>query len=172
MSKTLYGDTLVRLRRTARMGLAAEIQWNLLPPLSFASTEVSVAAALEPAYEVAGDSVDYAVDPDVAFDPTILDGKSARSITPPRTNWAQQLDTPPFRAYPVTGGITFTYGGLEVDDDGTVLRGDGTLIEGLFACGELVGGVFFGGYPGGSGLTSGAVFGRRAGVGAAARAQL
>jgi serine phosphatase RsbU (regulator of sigma subunit) len=66
VSKTLYGDTLVRLRRTAPMGLAAEIQWNLLPPLTFASTEVIVAAALEPAYEVAGDSVDYAVDPDVA----------------------------------------------------------------------------------------------------------
>jgi serine phosphatase RsbU (regulator of sigma subunit) len=66
VSKTLYGDTLVRLRRTAPMGLAAEIQWNLLPPLTFASTEVSVAAALEPAYEVAGDSVDYAVDFDVA----------------------------------------------------------------------------------------------------------
>jgi serine phosphatase RsbU (regulator of sigma subunit) len=66
VSKTLYGDTLVRLRRTAPMGLAAEIQWNLLPPLTFDSTEVSVAAALEPAYEVAGDSVDYAVDFDVA----------------------------------------------------------------------------------------------------------
>lgn len=66
VSKTLYGDTLVQLRRTAPMGLAAEIQWNLLPPLTFASTEVSVAAALEPAYEVAGDSVDYAVDLDVA----------------------------------------------------------------------------------------------------------
>jgi tricarballylate dehydrogenase len=68
----------------------------------------------------------------------------------------------------VTGGITFTYGGLHVDRTGAVLRDDGTSIDGLFACGELVGGVFFGGYPGGSGLTSGAVFGRRAGIGAAA----
>ena len=83
---------------------------------------------------------------------------------------AQRLDTPPFRAYPVTGGITFTYGGLRVDGAGAVLRDDGSRIDGLFACGELVGGVFFGGYPGGSGLTSGAVFGRRAGTGAAARA--
>lgn len=66
MSKQLYGDSLVRLRRTAPMGLAAEIQWDLLPPLTFASPEISVAAALEPAYEVAGDSVDYAVDPEVA----------------------------------------------------------------------------------------------------------
>lgn len=66
MSKTLYGDSMVRLRRIADMGLAAEIQWNLLPPLTFASPALSVAAALEPAYEVAGDSVDYSVDPDVA----------------------------------------------------------------------------------------------------------
>jgi hypothetical protein len=66
VTKTAYGDTLVRLRRTGPMGLAAEIQWSLLPPLTFASADVSVAAALEPAYSVAGDSVDYAVDADAA----------------------------------------------------------------------------------------------------------
>ena len=66
MTKTLYGDTLVRLRRRAELGLAAEIQWSLLPPLTFASDRVSIAAALEPAYHVAGDSVDYAVDAGVA----------------------------------------------------------------------------------------------------------
>ena len=108
-----------------------------------------------------------AVDENVPFDPTSLDGKSAIGLDPPRSNWAQRLDTPPFRAYPVTGGITFTYGGLEVDEAGRVMREDGSAIEGLHACGELVGGVFFEGYPGGSGLTSGAVFGRRAGAGAA-----
>jgi serine phosphatase RsbU (regulator of sigma subunit) len=62
MSKTLYGDTLVRLRRSSQMGLAAEMQWSLLPPLTFSTSSVTVAGALEPAYEVAGDSVDYAVD--------------------------------------------------------------------------------------------------------------
>jgi tricarballylate dehydrogenase len=108
-----------------------------------------------------------AVDESTPFDPTIKDGKSARGLTPPRTNWAQRLDTPPFRAYPVTGGITFTYGGLKLGTNGEVLREDDTPIEGLFACGELVGGVFFNGYPGGSGLTSGAVFGRQSGYGAA-----
>lgn len=61
-TKTMYGDAIVRARRLAHMGLAAEIQWALLPPLTFASSDVVVAAALEPAYEVAGDSVDYAVD--------------------------------------------------------------------------------------------------------------
>jgi hypothetical protein len=62
VSKTLYGDTIVCARRLSEMGLAAEIQWGLLPPLTFASQEVVVAGALEPAYKVAGDSVDYAVD--------------------------------------------------------------------------------------------------------------
>ena len=85
----------------------------------------------------------------------------------PKTNWAQRLDTPPFRAYPVTGGISFTYGGLKVSENGEVLRPDSSPIAGLYACGEIVGGVFFGGYPGGAGLTAGAVFGRAAGYGAA-----
>ena len=116
------------------------------------------------------DTFNEAVDETVPFDPTSLDGKAAIGLDPPRSNWAQRLDTPPFRAYPVTGGITFTYGGLEVDGHGRVMREDGTAIDGLYACGELVGGVFFEGYPGGSGLTSGAVFGRRAGSGAVATA--
>ncbi|MEM6973750.1 MAG: FAD-dependent tricarballylate dehydrogenase TcuA [Pseudomonadota bacterium] len=109
-----------------------------------------------------------AVDESVPFDPTTRDGKGAPGLTPPRSHWAQKLDTAPFRAFPVTGGITFTYGGLKVGAAGEVLRGDETAIPGLYACGELVGGVFFNGYPGGSGLTSGAVFGRQAGYGAAA----
>jgi Stage II sporulation protein E (SpoIIE) len=62
MTKTLYGDTVVRLRRQRAMGLAAEIQWGLMPPLTFATRQVTIAAALEPAYLVAGDTVDYAVD--------------------------------------------------------------------------------------------------------------
>ncbi|WP_299024430.1 FAD-dependent tricarballylate dehydrogenase TcuA [uncultured Sulfitobacter sp.] len=109
-----------------------------------------------------------AVDEACPFDPTVLDGKGTAGITPPKSNWAQKIDAGPFRAFPVTGGITFTYGGLKVDTDGTVTARDGSKIEGLFACGEIVGGVFYAGYPGGSGLTSGAVFGRRAGYGAAA----
>lgn len=66
MTKTAYGDDIVRLRRTSVMGLAAEMQWSLLPPLTFACEHATVAAALEPAYEVAGDTVDYAVDGHVA----------------------------------------------------------------------------------------------------------
>jgi tricarballylate dehydrogenase len=111
-----------------------------------------------------------AVDSQTPFDPTIKDGKGTQGLDLPKSNWAQTIEKGPFRAYPVTGGITFTYGGLKVGENGAVQRADGSAIDGLFACGELVGGVFFNGYPGGSGLTSGAVFGRRAGYGAAEHA--
>ena len=60
-----YGDSIVIATRSTEIGLASEIQWGLLPPLTFASTEVAVAGILEPAYDVAGDSVDYAVDADL-----------------------------------------------------------------------------------------------------------
>ena len=105
------------------------------------------------------------VDINTTFDPTILDGKSTNGLEIEKSNWAQKIDKGPFKAFPVTGGITFTYGGLKVDKNGLVLDTKDNPIKGLFACGELVGGVFFNGYPGGSGLTSGAVFGRIAGYG-------
>lgn len=113
------------------------------------------------------DDYNRAVDDSTQFDPTILDGKGTAGLPLAKSNWAQKIDQGPFRAYPVTGGITFTYGGLKVDANGAVLEKKDQSIPGLFACGELVGGVFYNGYPGGSGLTSGAVFGRRAGIGAA-----
>jgi len=108
-----------------------------------------------------------AVDLSTPFDPTLLDGKSTIGLKLNKTNWANTLDTPPFRAYPVTCGITFTYAGLKVDRNAAVLDHNDQAIQGLYACGELVGGVFYHGYPGGSGLTSGAVFGRIAGSSAA-----
>jgi tricarballylate dehydrogenase len=106
-------------------------------------------------------------DPKTAFDPTIKDGKSSTSAGLSKSNWAQSIDAPPFRAYPVTGGITFTYGGVKISSNASIMDKAGSPMPGLFACGEMVGGVFWGGYPGGSGLTSGAVFGRIAGVNAA-----
>jgi len=109
----------------------------------------------------------YAVDESVDFDPTILDGKGTKGLDLNKTNWANKIDQAPFRAYPVTCGITFTYAGLKVDENAAVLNKEGQVINGLYACGELVGGVFYNGYPGGSGLTSGAVFGRIAGKSAA-----
>lgn len=113
-------------------------------------------------------SYNDSVNDTVEFDPTTLDEKNTPGLMLPKSNWAQKIDTGPFKAYPVTGGITFTYGGLKVSDDGAVLNTKGDVIAGLYAAGEMVGGVFFEGYPGGSGLTSGTVFGRRAGASASA----
>jgi tricarballylate dehydrogenase len=109
------------------------------------------------------DEFNRAVDDSIEFDPTRLDGKCTSGLNLNKTNWANKLDTPPFRAYPVSCGITFTYLGLRIDMSAAVLDESDLPIPGLFACGEMVGGLFIDGYPGGSGLTSGAVFGRLAG---------
>jgi tricarballylate dehydrogenase len=102
------------------------------------------------------------IDLDVVFDPTIKDGRRA-SVRPPKSNWASPLDQLPYYAYPVTCGITFTFGGVRGDTNGRVLSDDGEPIPGLYACGEMLGGLFSGNYPGGTGLAAGMVFGRRAG---------
>ena len=101
------------------------------------------------------------------FDPSIKDGKRTEGIDPPKSNWAQPLDSPPFYGFAVTCGITFTFGGLRIDEDARVLDRSNNPIPGLHAAGELVGGLFYFNYPGGTGLTSGAVFGRRGGRAAA-----
>lgn len=105
------------------------------------------------------------------FDPSRLDGKRTRGLDVDKTNWAVELDTPPYEAYPVDCGITFTYGGLKSSTDGEVLNTSGRPIAGLYVAGEMAG-SFYSNYAGGSGLTKGAVFGRRAGVHAARKAQL
>jgi tricarballylate dehydrogenase len=97
----------------------------------------------------------------------VLDGMHTSGIQPPKSNWAQKLDTPPYVAYPVTGGITFTFGGLRINDDAQVIGTDWAPIAGLYTCGEMVGGLFHYNYPLGTGLMSGAVFGRIAGRSAA-----
>ena len=98
------------------------------------------------------------------FNPMRRDGKATLDLAIPKSNWANPLDTPPFEAYAVTCGVTFTFGGLKiVPDAGAVLDTTETPIPGLYAAGELVGGLFYFNYPGGSGLVSGSVFGRIAG---------
>ena len=104
-----------------------------------------------------------AVDAATPFDPTIKDGRGTSGLDVPKSNWANRLEAPPFAAYGVTCGITFTFGGLAVDAEARVLGEDGAPLPGLFAAGELLGGLFYFNYPGGSGLTAGAVFGRVAG---------
>jgi tricarballylate dehydrogenase len=111
-----------------------------------------------------------AVQTDVPFNPTVKDGRGTTGLEIPKSNWANTLDTPPFEAYQTTCGITFTFGGLNINTSTEVLDAGGAPIPGLFAAGELVGGLFYFNYPGGTGLTSGAVFGRLAGDQAAKRA--
>jgi tricarballylate dehydrogenase len=108
---------------------------------------------------------------DGTFNPAIKDGKRTRGIEPAKTNWALPLEKPPFVAYGVCCGITFTYGGVMVNNAGEVLHGNGSPIPGLYAAGEITAGIFYHNYPSGSGLMLGAVFGRIAGMSAAAFAR-
>jgi len=111
-----------------------------------------------------------AVRKDIEFNPNIKDGRRTEGLAIDKTNWANTIEDGPFEAYQVTCGITFTFGGLRINTDAEVLDQSGKHIPGLYACGEMAGGLFYFNYPGGSGLTYGSVFGRRAGRGAAARA--
>jgi tricarballylate dehydrogenase len=104
-----------------------------------------------------------AVRTDVPFNPNIKDGRRTEGLAVPKSNWANTIDTPPFEAYAVTCGITFTFGGLKINNHAQVMSSDGPPIPHLYAAGELVGGIFWFNYPGGSGLTNGSVFGRIAG---------
>ncbi len=108
-----------------------------------------------------------AVRQDVPFDPNTKDGRGAAGLPVPRTNWANTIDTGPFEAYAVTCGITFAFGGIRITTDGQVVDTAHKPIPGLFAAGEMVGGLFYFNYPGASGLTSGSVFGRLSGASAA-----
>ncbi|KAK0901145.1 hypothetical protein LTS16_020628 [Friedmanniomyces endolithicus] len=113
--------------------------------------------------------------PEAQLNPAIKDGLSTQSskmkLDLAKSNWALPIVKPPFLAVKVTSGITFTFGGLAINpENAAVLREDDSEIEGLFCAGEMVGGLFYGNYPGGSGLTAGSVFGRRAGRAAAERA--
>jgi tricarballylate dehydrogenase len=104
-----------------------------------------------------------AVRQDIPFNPNVKDGRRTEGLAIPKSNWANTLDTPPYEAYAVTCGITFTFGGLKINNHAQVMSSDGDKIPGLYAAGELVGGIFWFNYPGGSGLTNGSVFGRIAG---------
>src|ERR1700686_3942111 len=104
-----------------------------------------------------------AVGPAGRFNPNIKDGRRTEGLAINKSNWANTFDSPPYEAYAVTCGVTFTFGGLRITSDGEVLNTDYRPIRGLYAAGELVGGLFYFNYPGGTGLMAGSVFGRIAG---------
>jgi tricarballylate dehydrogenase len=108
---------------------------------------------------------------DIPFNPNVRDGRCTEGLSINKSNWANPLDAPPFDAYHVTTGITFTFGGLKVTREAAVEDRYGGTIPGLFAAGEMVGGLFYQNYASGTGLMSGASFGRIAGAHAARFAQ-
>ncbi|WP_199433698.1 FAD-dependent tricarballylate dehydrogenase TcuA [Qaidamihabitans albus] len=139
-----------------------------MPGISVESADTLEELALRLGVNVAGfvatvKSFNDSIDTGRAFEPAVKDARRA-DTTPPKSNWASPIETPPFFGYPVTCGITFTFGGLKADTHGRVLSTRGGPIAGLYVCGEMLGGLFSGNYPGGSGLAAGMVFGRRAGA--------
>jgi succinate dehydrogenase/fumarate reductase flavoprotein subunit len=114
--------------------------------------------------------------PSQTFDPAKKDGVSTQSskmrLPLAKSNWALPIEKGPFTAVEVTTGITFTFGGLAIDPKTAAVVSEATRrpIDGLYCVGELLGGLFWDNYPGGSGLTAGTVFGRIAGRCAAAAA--
>jgi len=150
------------LRDEYRIRQVTKVAANTLEELVAKLDDVDASAALA---EIR--TFNAAVDIATPFNPAIKDGRAAKGLTIPKSNWANPIDTPPFAAYAVTAGITFTFGGLRISQAGNVIDTEGAAIPGLYAAGELVGGLFYFNYPGGTGLMSGAVFGRIAGTSAA-----
>lgn len=107
-----------------------------------------------------------------AYDMSAADGRSTSGLEPPKSNWALPVDQPPFRAYPLRCGVTFTYLGVAVDRRARVLDGHDRPLPGVFAAGEVMAGnVLLHGYLAGFGMTIGTVFGRIAGKEAAQHAR-
>jgi tricarballylate dehydrogenase len=153
------------LRDEYRIKRVTKVRADTLEDLVKKLDDVNAAKALETIKAYNG-----AVMTDVPFDPNVKDGRGTQGLAVPKSNWANTIDQAPFEAYAVTCGLTFTFGGLKIDTNARVVDTDGAVIPGLFAAGELVGGLFYFNYPGGTGLMNGAVFGRIAGTTAGERA--
>ncbi|MGE3960493.1 MAG: FAD-dependent tricarballylate dehydrogenase TcuA [Dehalococcoidia bacterium] len=153
-------QTIHRLRDEYRIKEATKAEANSIPELaSNLGIDVGGLVRTIEAYNAACQ--------DGQYDPSKLDGLSTVGIEPPKSNWALPLNQPPYVGYAVTCGITFTFGGLRIDaKSAQVLDTEDAPIPGLYAAGELVGGLFWHNYPGGTGLMAGAVFGRAAGASA------
>jgi tricarballylate dehydrogenase len=103
-----------------------------------------------------------------SFDHTVHDDCRTEGLTPPKSHWARPIDTPPFYAYTLRPGITFTYLGVKVNGEARMVMADGRVSANMFAAGEIMAGNVLGqGYLAGIGMTIGSVFGRLAGEGAA-----
>jgi tricarballylate dehydrogenase len=136
----------------------------LHPPISGA-TIVELAAALG----LDGDAVERTV---ATFNRHVIEGTfrngepddcRTEGLEPAKSHWARRLDAPPFYAFPLRTGITFTYHGVQIDAGGRVIGAEGPF-ENLYAAGEIMAGnILTRGYLAGIGMTIGSVFGRHAG---------
>jgi tricarballylate dehydrogenase len=152
----VFDDKVTPLRRDEyRIHEATRVTANTIEDLARRMGDVDPGGFIATVEEF-----NQAVEMSVPFNPNVLDGRRSLGIDPPKSNWANTIETPPFTAYAVTCGITFTFGGLRIDTSAHVLDVGGSPIFGLFGSGELTAGIFYFNYPGGSGLTSGSVFGR------------
>jgi tricarballylate dehydrogenase len=151
-------QTLYLLRDEYKMRGATKVRADSLEELVNKMQDVNPAGFSKTIQEY-----NAAVKRDVKFDPNIKDGKCTVGLALNMSNWANTFEKPPYEAYSVGCGITFTFGGLKIDTAGHVLDIEDAPIPGLFAAGELVGGLFYFNYPGSAGLMAGAVFGRIAG---------
>ncbi len=154
-----------QLRDEYRIKQVTKVTANTLEELVKKLDDVNAVQALK---EIK--AYNAAVKTDIPFNPNVKDGRRTEGLAVNKSNWANTIDTPPFEAYAVTCGITFSFGGLRINTDAQVINTDGEPITGLYGAGELVGGIFWFNYPGGSGLTNGAVFGKIAGASAAKEA--
>ena len=106
------------------------------------------------------------------FDHTIQDDCRTEGIAPAKTHWARTLDTPPYYAYPLRPGITFTYLGVAVDGKARMILADDRPAANVWAAGEIMAGNILGkGYLAGIGMAIGTTFGRIAGEEAARHAR-
>ena len=144
---------------------------SLFPPIAASSIrELAGLLELDPdALETTVQDFNAAVRPG-NFDSSILDDCRTEGLTPPKSHWAQRIETAPFYAYPVRPGITFTYLGTKVNREARMILQDGRPAANMFAAGEIMAGNILGsGYAAGIGMTIGSVFGRIAGEQAAMR---
>jgi tricarballylate dehydrogenase len=151
-------QVLYLLRDEYKMRGATKVRADTLEDLVARMQDVNPAGFLKTIREF-----NAAAARDVPFDPNIKDGKRTVGLALNKSNWANTFEKPPFEAYLFGCGITFTFGGLKIDTTARVLDIEDTPLPGLYAAGELVGGLFYFNYPGSAGLMAGAVFGRIAG---------
>jgi tricarballylate dehydrogenase len=152
---------------------AEQFMPSVYPPIEAPTIEdLATKLALEPERLAATIArFNAAVQPGI-FDPAVLDDCRTEGLDPAKSHWAQRIDTPPYSAYPLRPGITFTYLGTRVNKEARILMNGGTPSANMFAAGEIMAGNILGrGYLAGIGMTIGSVFGRIAGREAAANAR-